>query len=496
MGVQHVRRASTASGTPIQVEDLVSPRVRQLVHRLASRLNPQDACRVVIGLVYLRIRAQAEPLEGLDRPEGPTWPWLVELGKTSQQLGPHVRKALIHWLSPALMPADAEAGRDLVPRLPATVDEDLRGLVRAIDKVDRVGDLLEQCLRDLSDSQAKGGHYFTPRDLGTLMVAAAAPQDRHQVLDPVCGSAGLLVEADRYVREQTGLKPSLGLTGRDLHAGTLQIAQLNLSVRGIQADLGTPIDSLAQPSSRTYDIVLANPPFNDPSWGSEVSALEDPRWPGMPPPPRDRAGFAWMLHIAHALAPRGRAVFLMADGAATGVRPAEQAIRQHLIREDLVEAVVALPPGLFSHTRISCCLWVLNRDKSPHRGWGDTDRRGSVLFINARRAKERVPDTRQWRLTTDGAARVLRTLAAWRGSALADGAHGHYEDEPGWCRSRAAEDIAQLDYGLLPLAYASEQDDGNDSELWRIDDLKQELYGKLEEAHQLDLDLRRMLDAL
>lgn len=146
-----------------------------------------------------------------------------------------------------------------MPRLPATVEEDLRGLITAIDKVDRVGDLLEQCLGDLSDSQAKGGQYFTPRDLGTLMVAAAAPQDRHQVLDPVCGSAGLLVEADRYVREQTGLQPSLTLTGRDLHAGTLQIAQLNLTVRGIQADLGTPIDSLAQPSSRTYDIVLANP---------------------------------------------------------------------------------------------------------------------------------------------------------------------------------------------------------------------------------------------
>ncbi|MCJ1676121.1 SAM-dependent methyltransferase [Streptomyces sp. APSN-46.1] len=481
---------------PTQEVSPLSARVRQLTRRLAGRLNAHDACRVVIGLVYLRNRAQIDSLDVFGSHAKPSWFWLVEQARAPQPLGPHVRMALTQWLSPAFAPADTEAGKDYLPRLPATIDDDLRSLVRAIDKVDRVGDLLEQCLEDLSNSQAKGGHYFTPRDIVRLMVAAAAPQDGHHVLDPVCGSAGLLAEADRHVREQTGLQPSLVLTGRDLHAGTLQIAQLNLAVRGIPADLGTPVDSLAQPSSRPYDIVLANPPFNDPSWGSEVPPSQDPRWPGMPTPPRDKANFAWILHIAHALAPQGRAAFLMADGAARGVRPAERAIRQYLVREDLIEAVVALPPGLFSHTRIPCCLWLLNRDKSPHRGWGSSDRRNNVLFINARRANERVPGARQWRLTADGAEKIQRTLAAWRGALPPDGEQARYEDEPGWCRSCSAENIAEHDYEVLPLSYASEQGDDDVTELWRIDELKQELYGKFEEAHLLERDLRRMLEEL
>lgn len=101
------------------------------------------------------------------------------------------------------------------------------------------------------------------------MVALVAPQDGHRIYDPVCGSAGLLIDSVRHVYERTGLDAKLSLTGQDLHAGTLQIAQMNLAVHGVEAHLELPVDSLAQPTNASYDIVLANPPFNMAPWGPE-----------------------------------------------------------------------------------------------------------------------------------------------------------------------------------------------------------------------------------
>jgi type I restriction enzyme M protein len=187
----------------------------------------------------------------------------------------------------------------------------------------------------------------------------------------------------------------------------------------------------------------------------------------------------------------------MADGAATGLRRTEQRIRERLVNDDLVECVIALPPGLFPHVRISCCLWLLNRDKSPHRGWGKADRRKEVLFINARSAYESVPGTRQRRLAADGVARILHTLAAWRGTPPTYGeAPDRYEDEPGWCSSLSVGDIADGEYILLPVVHALEPADEHTAARERLQELKWELYSKFEESYAMERDLRRILDEL
>lgn len=479
----------------MEVKSETRREVGRLTRALAERLNAQDACRTVIGLIYLRNRAREQP-EGIWG-GGPSWAWLVAQTRKPQLLGPRVQECLSAWLPAGLGADGVDMRRDFVPSLPATVDIHLRQLIGAVDRVERVGDLLEQCLEDLSSAQAKGGHYFTPRDIVRLLVGAVAPQDGQRVLDPVCGSAGLLVEVERQVREQTGLRTNVLLTGRDLHANTLQIARLNLAARGVEADLGLPVDSLARPAEAQYDIVLANPPFNMGPWMSSDSGRHDPRWPEEAPPPRDNANYAWILHFVHALAPQGRAAFLMADGAATGLRHAERRIRELLVRRDLVESVVALPPAIFPHTRNSSCLWLLNRDKSPHRGWGREDRRGQFLFIDARRAKELVPGTRQWRLAPDSVRKILETLAAWRGPSPADGtAWLGYKDEPGWCVSSTVKEVAACGFDLLPPLYTSELDNGDPTVLYRVEALREGLYEKFGQAHALERDLRRVLDEL
>ncbi|MFF4179901.1 N-6 DNA methylase [Streptomyces sp. NPDC001750] len=389
-----------------------------------------------------------------------------------------------------------------MPVPPRGTDDPLRGLILAISSVQQVGTLLDQCLRDLSTEQARGSHYFTPGDMAHLMVGAAAPRDGHSVLDPVCGSGGLLAESHRYVRERVGLNPAMSLRGKEQHAPTSQVARMNLAVRGIEAHLFPPGDSLAKPEPDRYDIILANLPFNQHDWAPEDQKGQgarqdrhipiDPRWPE-DPPPKGSANSAWILHIAHALAPAGRAAFLMADSVAKSAQPSTRRLRERLLQADLVECVIALPPRVFGHTDATACLWVLNKDKHARSGWGTVDRHGQVLFINARRSFERVSKSGARRLGDAHTERILNTLAAWRGTEVGGDAATLYRDEPGWSQSCSTKEIARRRHELMPTSYAVEPPGLERDTRSRIDQLKHELVEKLSRGHALEA---RLLDVL
>lgn len=475
--------------------------LEQMSHQLAqfSRfMQPAEAARLVLGLLYLsRIPRDAA------RPGVPTWAWLVTRATESPS---EVRRAVIeclaHWLPPI---EDRDAGTmRLVPELPTSSNRHLAALIRAIGSTEQVSALLDKCLRDLSAAQADGSNYFTPGDLARLMVGAAVPQDGNSVLDPVCGSGGLLVESHRYVHERVGLNPTMFLQGREQHAPSSQVAHMNLAVRGIRGHIFPPENSLAQPEPKRHDIVLANLPFNQSAWALEgdgepgdgrpqrpVNAT-DPRWPEEPPP-RGSANVAWIQHIAHALAPAGRAVFLMADSMATSRQSAPRRLRERLLRADHVECVIALAPRVFGPSKATACLWVLNKDKRARPGWGSSDRLGQVLFINARRAYERVPDSKSRRLGQENTARILTTLAAWRGLPESDAAAMQYSDVAGWSRSCSTKEITSHEYRLMPTSYAVEAPNLELDTQSRIERLKFELTDHLAQMHDLEL---RLLNAL
>lgn len=474
-------------------------RVRQHLTQLSRVMNTTDATRLLIGLLYL----SRAPRVAFD-PGVPTWPWLLS---QPTGRGPGIRaaviKCLVHHL-PAIEDPAAEAGAvSLVPVPPPGSEGSLHALIQAIGATQRVGPLLDQCLRDLSSAQADGSNYFTPADMARLMVGAAVPHDGHKVLDPACGSGGLLVESHRYVHERVGLNPTMSLRGRELHAPTSQVARMNLSVRGIEADVLPPGDSLAQPEPEPYDIVLANPSLNQRDWTQEEGTEQhggrlgpplpaDPRWPEEAPP-RSSADSAWIQHIAHALAPGGRAVFLMADRVAASRQTMPKRLRERLLRDDLVECVIALPPRVYGHSQAPACLWGINKDKSARPGWGALDRRGQVLFINARRAFEQVPQSRARRLGDKNTALILSTLASWRGLPGNGAAATPYSDTDGWSRSCSVKEIAGRGYSLMPTSYAAEPPGPERDTRSRIDQLKLELTEQFDQMHALEL---RLLDAL
>jgi type I restriction enzyme M protein len=158
--------------------------------------------------------------------------------------------------------------------------------------------------------------------------------------------------------------------------------------------------------------------------------------------------------------------------------------------------VIALPPRVFGHTDATACLWVLNKDKRARPGWGTVDRRGQVLFINARRSFERVSKSRARRLGEAHTARILSTLATWRGTEVEGAAAMSHLDQPGWSRGCSIEEIARRRHELMPTSYAVESPGLEHDTLSRIDQLKHELVEKLSRGHELESQLLDVLEEI
>ncbi len=186
--------------------------------------------------------------------------------------------------------------------------------------------------------------------------------------------------------------------------------------------------------------ILANPSFNVSDWGGE-HLRNDKRWKyGVPPV--GNANFAWVQHIIHHLAPTGYAGFVLANGSMSSNQAGEGEIRKNIIEAHLVDCMVALPDKLFYSTQIPACLWFLARDKSGRPPAGQKkplrDRRGQVLFIDARKMG-RMVDRTHWELTDEEIRKIANTYHAWRGE---EGA-GEYRDVPGFCKSATLDEIRQ-----------------------------------------------------
>lgn len=227
---------------------------------------------------------------------------------------------------------------------------------------------------------------------------------------------------------------------------------MNLAIRGIEADLGPKhADTFREdlhPDLRA-DFVIANPPFNVSQWHGET-LRDDVRWKGYGAPPVGNANYAWILHFLHHLSERGTAGFVMANGSMSSMTGGEGEIRERLVRGDRVDCMVALPGQLFYSTQIPVCLWFLTKDKGPRkRGHGAPDlrdRRGEVLFIDARRMGRM--NTRVHKvLDQEGIQKVAGTYHAWRNRG------GEYADVPGFCKAATVGQVEEQNFVLTPGRY-------------------------------------------
>lgn len=266
---------------------------------------------------------------------------------------------------------------------------------------DMLGSAYEYLLREFAEASGKkAGEFFTPRHVVHLLVSILDPKPGDDVCDPACGSAGMLVETVEAVKQADGNPMSLSLYGQEQNLTTAGIARMNLYLHGLEDFEIKRGDTFREPKLldpngglRKFDVVIANPPFSLQNWGADGWA-KDPykRALGGVVPPAKNGDWAWMQHMVSSMRPgTGRVGVVMPHGALfRGGKEAE--IRQWMIEQDKLEAVIGLPNNLFYSTSIPVALMIF-RDTKP------AERQGKVLFIDARQRFK--PGKNQNTLTQD-----------------------------------------------------------------------------------------------
>jgi len=325
---------------------------------------------------------------------------------------------------------------------------------RASRSKDVLGRVYEYFLSQFATAEGKkGGQFYTPRCIVRLLVEMIEPF-KGRVYDPCCGSGGMFVQSEEFIAAHGGRIGDVSIYGQESNYTTWRLAMMNLAIRGIDAQIerGDSFHNDRHPDLKA-DWVLANPPFNDSDWRGDL-LKDDRRWKyGVPP--TGNANFAWVQHIVHHLPPTGLAGLVLANGSMSSNQSGEGEIRKNLIEADLVDCMIALPGQLFYSTPIPACLWFLARGKKNHRF---RDRRGHVLFIDARKLGRLVDRTHR-ELTDVDVSRVANTYHAWRGEKEA----GEYADIPGFCKSAPLDGIRKHSHVLTPARYVgaeAQEDDG------------------------------------
>lgn len=363
---------------------------------------------------------------------------------------------------------------------------------------DVLGRVYEYFLGQFAGSEGKrGGEFYTPRSVVQLMVGMIEPF-KGRVYDPCCGSGGMFVQSEKFVEEHGGRIGDIAIYGQESNYTTWRLCKMNLAVRGIDADIRWNNEgSFHKDELRDLkaDFILANPPFNISDWGGD-RLREDLRWK-YGTPPASNANFAWVQHIVHHLSPAGVAGVVLANGSMSSTQNGEGAIRQALVEgangaPGVVDCMVALPGQLFYSTQIPVCLWFLARDRSNGvaRNTKLRDRRGEVLFIDARKLGHMVDRTRKEFSEAD-IEKITRAYHAWRGEADA----GVYADVPGFCKAATLEAIKAHGYVLTPGRYVGAADAEEDDVPFveRLSQLGRALEAQFSRADELSQTIRERI---
>lgn len=259
-----------------------------------------------------------------------------------------------------------------------------------------------------ADAGKKAGEFFTVRSVARLLARLAQPKEGARICDPACGSGGLLLMTGEEVEKQ-GSK-NYALYGQESTGSTYQLARMNMFLHDQDAARLEWGDTLNNPHLvedgrlMKFDIVVANPPFSLKKWGDE-NAESDPYkrfLRGIPP--KDKGDYAFVLHMVETAKPKSGRVAVIVPHGVLFRGGAEGKIRKALLEENLIDAVIGLPAGLFQTTGIPVAILIL--DRSREEG-GNNEKRKDILFIEA--SKEFVPGKAQNTLGKENADKIYDT---------------------------------------------------------------------------------------
>jgi type I restriction enzyme M protein len=301
---------------------------------------------------------------------------------------------------------------------------------------DELGNGYEFLIKKFADDSGHTAQeFYTNRTLVHLMVQMLDPQPGESIYDPTCGTGGMLISALAEVRRKGGEHRTLKLYGQERNHMTASIARMNLVLHGVEDSEIARGDTLASPgfsqndALRTFDVVLANPPYSIKQWNRE--AWQNDPWGRnfLGTPPQGRADYAFFQHILRSMDPQsGRCAVLFPHGVL--FRKEEAELRRRLLEADLVDCVLGLGPGLFYNSPMEACV-VFCRSRKPE------ERCGKVLLIDA--------------VAEIARERAMSFLRPEHQNRIA-AAYATYADEEGFAAVATLEAIAANDFSLsIPL---------------------------------------------
>ncbi|MEQ9299585.1 MAG: N-6 DNA methylase [Cyclobacteriaceae bacterium] len=280
---------------------------------------------------------------------------------------------------------------------------------------DILGRIYEYYIGRFAMAEGSGaGQFFTPGSIVRLLVEILEPY-KGRIFDPACGSGGMFVQSLKFVKEHGGHKSDISIYGQEMTAQTLRLCLMNLMLRELSFDikLGNSLLDDKFPTLNA-DFIIANPPFNVSNWHPEDLPDGDPRLFG----PKEEyttdgsANYMWMQTFWHHLSDTGTAGIVMANGAMTSNTKGEKNVRQHMVDNSMVDAIVRLPDKLFLTTGIPACLFVLSKNRDGRDGI-HRERTNEILFIDA--SKMGTMASRKLRVfSDDDITKIGETYHAWR----------------------------------------------------------------------------------
>ncbi len=348
---------------------------------------------------------------------------------------------------------------------------------------DLFGRVYEYFLGEFANAEGKKwGQFYTPKSIVRLMIEMIEPY-KGRVYDPACGSWGIFVMSDNFVKEHSGNSKDITIYGQESNQTTWKLSKMNLAIRNINSKFvkrNTEWSFLkdAHPDLKA-DFVVANPPFNQ---KDRWVLADDARWKyGIPP--TGNANYGWIQHMLYHLNPTNWVMTtVLANGSLSSNSWGEWDIRQKLIEEDQVECIVALPKQLFFNTGIPACIWFLRRWRSV--------KNKEVLFIDASDMWY-MKDRTHRDLSDEDMELISGTYHNWRKSEW-------YEDIKGYCKSANMDELAKHKYVLTPGRYVGipdEIDDGIPFED-KMTDLTTELKAQMEKEARMNENIKVQLEKI
>lgn len=246
---------------------------------------------------------------------------------------------------------------------------------------DVLGAAYEYLIKYFADSAGKkGGEFYTPHPVVRLLVQILEPEEGMTIYDPTVGSGGMLIQSKQLVEERGGDPNNVALFGQEKNGTTWAMCKMNMILHGIiDADIKNE-DTLADPQHidkdgklRTFDRVIANPPFSQ-NYSTTNMRFKDRFVFGWCPESGKKADLMFVQHMIASLGKRGKMAVIMPHGVLFR-GGAEKNIRKGIAEARLLEGIVGLPPNLFYGTGIPACVLVINRNRK--------DDKEKILFINA-----------------------------------------------------------------------------------------------------------------